>query len=344
MRHLKLAPDASHGQMIGIVAIGRNEGQRLRRCLESVIARDVPIVYVDSGSSDGSAALARSIGVDVIELDDSRPYTAARGRNAGWRHLRESSCAVEFVQFLDGDCVLCAGWLEEAIAFFQTRSDVAVVCGRLREEGVSSSLYARLCDIEWNVPEGETASCGGIAMMRLGALAAVGGFKPDLIAGEEPELCLRLRDAGWNIVRLGIDMAYHDAAITRFAQWWVRAVRSGYGLAEGFAMHGRGPARYRRREVLSILFWALLLPVAVAALAWPTNGWAMTGCALYPLQWWRIARTNANRCESRAGAQVYAVFIIVCKWAELWGLFRYTFYHVRRNAACFIAHSVFHRA
>ena len=39
---------------LGIVTIGRNEGERLRRCLSSVVGRGMPVVYVDSDSTDGS--------------------------------------------------------------------------------------------------------------------------------------------------------------------------------------------------------------------------------------------------------------------------------------------------
>ena len=52
---------------IGLVAIGRNEGERLRLCLGSVPG-DMPIAYIDSASTDGSAELARSMGAVVVEL------------------------------------------------------------------------------------------------------------------------------------------------------------------------------------------------------------------------------------------------------------------------------------
>lgn len=204
----------------GLVAIGRNEGERLRACLESVLNELEHIVYVDSGSTDGSVELAKSMGVCVVELDMSLNFTAARARNAGWRALLEQMPDVDCVQFVDGDCVIERGWLHAAREFLAVNQDYAVVGGRLRERFPENSIYNYMCDLEWDTPVGEAKSCGGISMMRLDALKSIGGFRSELIAGEEPELCVRLRKAGWKIYRLQDNMAWHDAAMTRFGQWW----------------------------------------------------------------------------------------------------------------------------
>ena len=83
---------------VGVVAIGRNEGERLRRCLQSLDPRAQPVVYVDSGSSDGSPKLARSMHVDGVDLDLDIPFTAARARNAGFEQLLKIAPEIEFVQ------------------------------------------------------------------------------------------------------------------------------------------------------------------------------------------------------------------------------------------------------
>src|SRR5690349_18516545 len=106
-------PDAR----LGVVAIGRNEGERLRLCLESLI-RSATVrgdVYVDSGSTDGSVALAQSLGVDVVHLDLTEKFTAARARNAGWRRLVQLYPDIRYVQFVDGDCEVVEGWLEKSL-------------------------------------------------------------------------------------------------------------------------------------------------------------------------------------------------------------------------------------
>lgn len=120
--------------VIDAVAIGRNEGARLIRCLDSLVAAGFRrIVYVDSGSDDGSQDAARQRGVTVVRLDVSQPFTAARARNAGVAALPGGAEAPDFVQFIDGDCELVPGWLPVAAAFLSAHPDAAIACGRRRE-------------------------------------------------------------------------------------------------------------------------------------------------------------------------------------------------------------------
>lgn len=163
---------------LGLVAIGRNEGERMRRCLESVMGRGLVIVYVDSGSVDGSVELARSLGADVVELDLSRPFTAARARNEGFERLSQIDTQVRFVQFVDGDCEVANGWLEKARGVLEENPDVGVVCGRRRERFPEHTVYNRLADLEWDSPIGESKACGGDAMMRVEASARSAAITP----------------------------------------------------------------------------------------------------------------------------------------------------------------------
>jgi GT2 family glycosyltransferase len=308
---------------VGVVAIGRNEGERLRKCLESVSGRDLTVVYVDSASDDGSTELARSLGADVVDLDLSRPFSAARARNEGFARLVELVPDTAFVQFVDGDCEFVDGWMERARQTLEARPEVAVVCGRLRERAPELSIYNRLADLEWDTPIGEVALCGGIAMMRVSAFRAAGGFNPALIAGEEPELCLRLRRDGWKILRIDAEMALHDMAMYRFRQWWNRSVRSGHAYAEGAALHGLSPERHWVREVKSIVAWGIALPVAIILLAWPTRGFGLLLFLIYPLQAARIALRSRRRGLNRRDAALYGSVCTIGKFANAVGLCRY---------------------
>ena len=236
--HVHLLEQMLSMNHLGVVAIGRNEGDRLRRCLNSVVGRGHTVVYVDSGSTDGSTELAR-IGSRcnrarlVVTVHDG-----AR-RNTGFSRLSELDPDVRFVQFVDGDCELVDGWLERAAALIEGRPEVAVVCGRRRERYPDRSIYNRLADIEWNSPVGEVKYCGGDALMRVEAFRQVGGYNPALIAGEEPELCVRMRQIGGVIVRIDAEMTLHDIAMTQFRQFWKRSERAGHAYAEGAAIHWR---------------------------------------------------------------------------------------------------------
>lgn len=175
------------------IVIGRNEGERLRACLTSVQSEIARVIYVDSGSDDGSQALAEAVGVELVNLPMHLPFTAARARNAGFAKAAAIACP-SYVQFIDGDCILQPGWIETASRFLTSTPNCAVVCGRRRERFPEISIYNRLMDAEWDTPPGRTKACGGDAMVRASAFAEVDGFNAALIAGEEPELCVRLRN------------------------------------------------------------------------------------------------------------------------------------------------------
>ena len=279
----------------GIVVIGRNEGERLRRCLDSVRNSARRVVYVDSGSTDGSVELAQSKGVDAVRLDMRTPFTAARARNAGFRQLQEAAPDVQYVQFVDGDCEVIDGWLEAATSFLEQHADVACVCGRLRERHPERSVYNLLCDMEWQAPSGASRSTGGNAMMRCVALNAAGGYREDMIAGEEPELCIRLRQAGWKIWRLPDEMALHDAAMTHFGQWWKRTRRGGHAAAEGAALHGDAAEWHNTARVRRSLLWGALLPITIVCLSVVHPSFSLLWLA-YPSQVVRLAfRDGMNR-------------------------------------------------
>jgi len=306
---------------MGVVVIGRNEGDRLRRCLHALVNKAARIVYVDSGSTDDSVAMARALGVDVVELDMATPFTAARARNAGLARLTELAPDIGYVHFFDGDCEVLDGWLDRALAAIDADSRVAVVWGLLRERHPEKSLYNRLCDLEWkwSWPYGEVDNCGGISLMRIQALGQIGGFDPKLIAGEEPELAYRLRKNGWKIFRIEAEMALHDADMTRFSQWWRRGVRAGHAYAEGAWLHGRTTERYSVRETRSIWFWGLGLPVAALAPAGLSKGWSLLLLAGFPLLGYRVYRFVRSKGAGPQDAFLYAAFCVLSKFPAVVG-------------------------
>jgi GT2 family glycosyltransferase len=308
-------------EKIGVVVIGRNEGPRLLRCLASLRDEVNYIVYVDSGSVDGSPIAVGRLGIPVVRLDAARPFTAARARNEGFAALKALKTGIEYVQFIDGDCEIVRGWLGKALAFIEGRKDVAVVCGRRRERRPDMSLYNRLCDLEWNTPVGEALACGGDALMRIDAFEAVSGFCPQLIAYEEPELCMRLRAHGWKIWRLGADMTWHDAAILNFGQWWARTTRSGYGDAQVAQLHARAGF-----TLLRAIIWGALIPSVIIFGAMFHHPVVLLVALIYPLQVCRIAlRKGAANIES----WLYGLFVTLAKFAETEGVVKYYWRYFR---------------
>ena len=304
----------------GAVVIGRNEGERLKRCLRS-LSSAVMVIYVDSGSSDASAQWAANNGADVIELDTSVPFTAARARNAGFCRLCGVAPEISFVQFVDGDCEIERGWIESACTFLTSHVEVGAVSGTLREHHPEHSVYNWLCDQEWNGPTGEITLFGGIVMMRVDAFKAVHGFREDVVAGEEPELAVRLRAAGWRLWRLDRNMAVHDAAMTSFHQWWIRAVRCGYAYANGAFLHGSSPERHWVWESRRAWIWGVWLPIGclMAGLIFEPWGWATW--LIYPIQVLRLAWRASGSTKQRAAL---ALFQLLARFPEAVGQIKFT--------------------
>ncbi|MBI1392119.1 MAG: glycosyltransferase [Alphaproteobacteria bacterium] len=320
---------------IAAIAIGRNEGARLVACLNSLVSELTPsdVIYVDSGSSDGSVAAAQALGVHVVELDMTTPFTAARARNAGFDAVERLAGSPAYVQFIDGDCEVVEGWMSIAARFLGERPEIGIACGRRREKYPEASVYNLLCDIEWETSVGEARSCGGDFMIRTDTFREVGGFDPRLIAGEEPDLCFRLRSAGWKVWRLDAEMTRHDAAMTHASQWWRRMSRSGYAFANGARNHGRSPERFWVRETLRAVAFGAGLPLAavVGAIAW-TPAFLFV-FAYYPVQ---MLRTYIRRADLRKGRAAYAIACTAARFPEMIGVLKFAWATLRRRQAALI--------
>jgi glycosyltransferase involved in cell wall biosynthesis len=252
---------------LSIVVIGRNEGQRLARCLDSIRAvrgfESVQLIYVDSASTDGSPELASRYGAEVVVIHPERP-TAAAGRNAGWCRATE-----ELILFLDGDTILNPDFPLAALEAMAADRRISAVWGHRREINPAISIYTRVLDLDWVYRPGIMEACGGDVLMRRSALMEVGGFDDQLIAGEEPELCRRLRARGNLILHIDQPMTRHDLHITRWSQYWKHALRAGYAYAQisDRFRHSDDPLWIgdARRGIILGCFWAGSLAVALIA-------------------------------------------------------------------------------
>jgi len=298
---------------LGIVVIGRNEAAHLARCLLA-LPPGLPVVYADSGSDDASVAIARDAGVEVVALAAPPRLTAARGRNAGLARLIEIAPGTDMVQMVDGDTFLDPGWIAAAHAALSTDARRAAVFGQLRERHPEASLYNRLCNREWQVPPGDVSACGGIALFRVAAILEAGGYPEDVVAGEEPDLCLRMRAKGWRVTALADPMGTHDAGLLRFGQWWRRARRAGHAYAEHVARHGAAadPAWVRSRA--SIIAWGGVLPLVTLLLLLAKPPLALGPVLLWLMQVARIAR------RERVDGPAIGTMTMVAKFAQMIGL------------------------
>ncbi len=289
--------------ILSVVIIGRNEGTRLTRCLDSVAAlRGIPglmeVVYADSNSTDGSPELARAAGAKVVVVRPSHP-TAAFGRNAGWK-----AATAPYILFLDGDTIVHPDFAARALEVLQDPS-VAIVWGHRREIHPEASIYNRILDLDWIYPPGETEFCGGDALMRRSELEDVGGYDETLIAGEEPEMCRRIRARGRRILHIDVPMTGHDLAMTAWSQYWKRALRAGYAYAQVSARF-RGTAdpfweSDRRRNLVRGGSWIAipLLAIIGAVVVW--HWWPLIAAVLLTLA---LCLRSAWKARWRSGDPV----------------------------------------
>jgi GT2 family glycosyltransferase len=305
----------------GFIVIGRNEGDRLVRCLKSILKYSEKAVYVDSGSTDNSTENSRELGIGVVELDMRIPFSAARARNAGFKYLTETYSDIKFVQFIDGDCELKEGWIEKGVRFLVENKMYAVAAGRRREKFPNVTVYNLLSDIEWNTPIGDAEAIGGDFLIRVTAFRDAGGFNPTVIAGEEPDLCYRLRKSGWKIRRLDQEMTNHDAAMHSFNQWWRRAKRAGHAYIHGYMLHRKDGEGYYFKKTLQPWFWVVALPIGILILSVVIAPIFLTALALYPIQAVKIAVRERRRVGRASVSLLYGFFTMIAKWPQLTGQF-----------------------
>lgn len=314
---------------VGIVLIGRNEGERLKNSLNALMPLKLPVVYVDSNSSDDSVAFAQRVGVDVVELDMSRPFSAGRARNAGFERLMERYPTLDYVQFMDGDCELVPEWLSKARAFLDEHDKVVAVCGRRKERFPEASLFNRLCDLEWDTPTGEAKATGGDFMCRAQAFLAQKGFNESVVAGEEPELCYRWRLSYWKIQRLDEAMTLHDANMLHWSQWWKRNERSGHAYAQGMYLHGKELERFNVKVSISTLVWGLAFPCVLLLLLVANRFLFVLGLCVWLAQVVKIFRHEKTKRLTVEAQHLwaYALTVMMGKVPQAVGWLRF---HYRR--------------
>ncbi len=308
---------------VDVVLIGRNEGERLVKSLASVTPQARNVVYVDSGSTDQSVDNAKRAGALVVNLDMSVPFTAARARNAGFEKLLELDETPQFVQFLDGDCIMSAGWLAHGASAMMSDAGLGLVTGIQAELRRDTTVFNQMSDFEWKRPAGPIDACSGNMMVRVSAFEDVGGFNPDVIAAEDDEFCTRLRNAGWRLVRIAEPMSLHDGGVLRFEQWWKRAERTGHGFAQVGQMHPNYFVRERQRGWV----YGLALPGVAIAGAF-VSPWVPLGVlALYGASYWKTAQGLKAEGLPSDEAMRHAAFLTLSKFPNVIGMIRY---HWRR--------------
>lgn len=303
----------------GYVAIGRNEGARLEKCLSRLKSLSERVVYVDSGSHDSSLEMAKSLEIDSLALDPAKPFSAARARNEGAALLMKQWPDITHILFIDGDCELNQSFVPAALKSFDTNPKQGIVTGFCREAYPEASLYNLVCDMEWRGPIGKIDACGGIFLIAQDIFAQIGRFNPAIIAAEDDELCIRAHRAGYDIHRINQDMCLHDANMHHFGQWWRRAERAGYAYALVGSLYPDYFQSQRRRAFL----FAGIIPLAILVSAFIIGPYSLLLTALYPVSYFRTRNGLQKNGASSRHATIHAGFLTLSKFPNLLGILNF---------------------
>ncbi len=319
---------------LGIVLIGRNERAHLKRAIDSLPLGINSVIYVDSGSADGSAEYIEAQHFPVHRLSSDKPFSAARARQEGFEILLTRFPYVEWVQFIDGDCALCEGWVESALEYLKNNPRVGVVCGMLEETAPYTSIFNRMNSLHWKTAQiGDITACGGIFMTHKAIFSSVGGFNTRLLTGEEAEFCGRVRAMEFKVVRLNKKMAQHDSALVTFSAWWRRAVWGGRGDAQRIDLIGKNSGIPEFRKYKSSLLWAFWVPLLSITGAILSTIWTIalilpiTGIGTYLLILFKIMHDRKSLGDEVGDALLYSALCILRKFPYLFGFlsYRYSF-------------------
>jgi glycosyltransferase involved in cell wall biosynthesis len=252
-------------ESISFIIISRNEEKRIQACIESVIEcskeyKNSEIILVDSASTDRTVDIAKRYPIKIIQLKPSWPLSPAAGEYTGFLHSKG-----DYVCFIDGDMILNAEWLKEALPFLK-KDDVAGVSGNIInifEDGCSPLVVKRInrsCEL---LKFGEVSSLGGPAMFRRNILEDVGCYHPFLKAGEEAELSCRIRAKGYKLLRLSTPMVTHNVKSMSLSAY-IKKYCWGYAKAVGssirFSLRTNKHVFWMRLpEIIQAMFFNLFL-------------------------------------------------------------------------------------
>jgi glycosyltransferase involved in cell wall biosynthesis len=194
----------------------------LLRSLESVQSSlRCEVIVVDNGSTDDTAAVARSFNAKVVR---SERATVANARNVG-----TAVATGKLVAFLDADIVVTDSWTNEVVRLAKTEQLGREITGDVCDIGVMPSWLEKV----WFQPmyrrgAGKYLNSGNLLVRRSDFLE-VGGFNAGLVTGEDVDFCVRATGKGIAVVARRALHVYHNGYPRTLAGFFRRE-----------AWHGRG--------------------------------------------------------------------------------------------------------
>ncbi len=235
---------------ISVVVCSYNGAHTIRDCCEGLLKLEYPdfeVIVVDDGSTDTTAAI---VGDYRFRLFSTENLGLSNARNIGMQ-----AATGEIIAYLDDDAYPDPHWLTYLAATFLSTAHAGVGGPNIAPpgDGVSADCVA-------NAPGGpvhvllsdqEAEHIPGCNMaFRKANLEAIGGFDPQFrVAGDDVDICWRLRHQGWTLGYSPTAIVWHHRRSSVRAYW---KQQRGYGRAEAL-LERKWPERY---SAVGALAWA----------------------------------------------------------------------------------------
>ena len=243
---------------VSVVVVTFQSRDVIAGCLEPLQAE--PVVVVDNASADGTAAFVRERfpAVRVLELERNVGFGAAA--NAGVDAVES-----EYVLLLNPDARPAGDALSSLHACAVAHPNAAIAVPALVDEaGRPQPSRIGYPTWRWTGSPAVTSfpgrrhtygdrgfAVGAALLFRRAAFRAVGGFDPDyFLFYEEVDLCLRLEQAGWDIVSCPAAAFRHAGGASTRRDWAESYRRQLAGHLRFIRKHHGDAAAERSRRVL----------------------------------------------------------------------------------------------
>ena len=228
---------------VSVIVCTHNGARTLGECLDGLERVDYPdyeVIVVDDGSTDWKPAIADRPGVRLVR-------TANRGLAAA-RNAGLEQATGEIVAYIDDDAWPDPHWLSYLAAAFASSDHCAIGGPNVPPPGdgpvAECVANAPGGPIHVLVSDTEAEHIPGCNMaVRRAALEAIGGFDPVFTAaGDDVDICWRLRERGWTVGFSPAAVVWHHRRDSVRAYW---RQQRGYGKAEAL-LEDKWPERYNR--------------------------------------------------------------------------------------------------
>jgi glycosyltransferase involved in cell wall biosynthesis len=264
---------------VSIIIKALNEQDNIERVLKSALsaASDVngEVILADSLSTDDTIRIAKKFPVKIVQLTNHNERCCGIGAQLGYQYAEG-----EYIYILDADMEIEVNFLRQALVLMVTDHNLAGIGGLLQEMQLENlEFQARVQRAPADMRAGDVNHLSGGGLYRRSAIDEIGYLtNRNLHSYEEFELGIRLRAAGWRLVRLPIVSVKHYGYTMPAYRLLKRRWKSRYsrGLGELIrASFGKNHMPFLMREMtdiklyLGVIFWWLsLLMILVMVRPW----------------------------------------------------------------------------